>query len=180
MFGTIIKGGPPDLNKAIQTLRYATGDGRMLRVDQPDDALGVPVPKARDLAFRSVYYEREDRMMVEALYTTPGPKFRERRAIDRLDMLMFSERKNIEHRLQHEALKAVQAAVEAHNAVVQPIYNGPEDRVYLSETGHRVSEAVKAAATPGATPDATELEAACRANLYAADIVIANFNRKTS
>lgn len=179
---SIPKGADLDLSRVTASemrLRFGTGNGLMLRADQPADALGVPMPKARDVAFCANYVIYEDSLAVDAEYVTAGPTFKARCASGRMEQLMYSERKHIEHRLQHQALKDLQAAVEAHNAVVQPIYNGPEDRVYLSETGHRVSEAVKACATPGEQPDAIELQAACRANCYAADIVIANFNRRT-
>lgn len=178
MFGTITKGGIADLQN-VTVIRHASGDGRMLHADQPDDALGVPMPKAGQTDFLVTHHAHDEMVEVCATYRTHGPTFVARAAEAEMQLLMWSERKNIEHRLSYEALQAVRAQVEAYNAVVQPIYNGPEDRVYLSETGNRVFEAVKACATPGSTPDATELEAACRANLYAADIVIANFNRRT-
>lgn len=89
----------------------------------------------------------------------------------------FNHQREFEHELKVGAYLRMRAGIEAHNAVVQPIDNGPDDRVYFSETGHRVAEAVRASCE--GQPDSIELQSACRANLYAADIVIRNFNRQT-
>lgn len=131
MFGTITKGGIADLKnvtiRADAHLRDASGDG-----------LGVPVPKAGQTDFLVTHHAHKEMVEVCATYRTHGPTFVARAAEAEMQLLMWSERKNIEHRLSYEALQAVRAQVEAYNAVVQPIPNGPDDAVAASEAVTRV------------------------------------------
>ncbi len=153
---------------------------RVLERFQGDPYLGFRLPRAADCRFE--FSDRDYGWIVgcTASYVTPsGLLMRAHMEID-TSKLLRSELNGLQTYMQHHTLTCLRMEMQAHNAIVQPIDNSPDDRVYLSETGHRVSEAVKACATPGGKPDAEELEAACRANLYAADIVIANFNRRTS
>lgn len=140
----------------------------------PPPLLGYRLPCASDMSFQTARLDRERAMEVRATYTTTGPTFMASALQADQSFPMWSELRHVEFNLKRAALDLLRAQVMAHNDVVQPINNEPSDRVYLSETGHRVSEAVRAACD--GHPDSAELQAACRANLYAADIVIANFN----
>lgn len=184
MFGTITKGGADDLKRALQRHSAYVYDGaqhaqEMLERLAPEPVLGCRLPWAKDIEFLAVHSDHKEEMHIRGRYQSRGPRF-ESIHVAHLRWMMFSERKEAEFRTMRAVLHDLRAQVLAHNAVVRPIDNGPDDRVYLAETGHRVSEAVRACATLDGHPDAEELQAACRANLYAADIVIANFNHHTA
>jgi len=135
---------------------------------------GWPVPRANHVRVDWKLNNHATTVSSRVVYRTPGPFFVGVATAKDIDRWLPSERLGLESKLGQKALQIVQEQVREHNAAVQAIDNGPDDRVYLAETGHRVAEAVKA--TCEGKPDSAELEAACRANLYAADIVIANFN----
>lgn len=146
-----------------------------VRPGREEPALGYERPRPAQVEFYTVWYDHDDTIEVRATYRTSGPTFVAYKRLRELRFLMFSERRNVQHELEHKAFRRLCRQVESYNSVVQPIDNGPDDRVYLVETGHRVAEAVRASCE--GRPDSIELQSACRANLYAADIVIANFNR---
>lgn len=160
---------------ASETMRRASISERLMPAKLAP-YLGYSVPRAADcqFVFHDVHFDDHRQCSVEHI-TATGARFRGAVVQCGVRWMLASERMRLDHTLSVAALRSLQASIRAHNAVVQPIDNGPDDRVYLVETGHRVAEAVKA--TCEGRPDSTELQAACRANLYAADIVIANFNR---
>lgn len=171
MHGATIQGGASRLASAVERRN------RLMWRMIPPPHLGYALPDPEDVKFNDIQTDHDDTLEVQAAYRTSGPVFVAYERRRDLRFLMYSELKNLRHTLQHLAFHALRRQVEAHNAVIRPIDNGPDDRVYLVETGHRVAEAVRASCE--GRPDCAELQAACKANLYAADIVIANFNHHT-
>lgn len=121
MFGTITKGGPADLAKAIGA-----------QEDAP--YLGFRVPLAADckFTFRDIHFDDHRQCNVEHT-TRTGVRLRAAVVQRDVRFMLASERMRLDHALSVAALRELQAGIEAHNAVVLPIDNGPKDRVAFAE-----------------------------------------------
>lgn len=107
---------------------------------------GYPIPgphhctyQNREMSWGSVY-------QVAASYEVPGgPRWRAAAGYNFWDKLERKDRMKTHSDLTRMAYLHVVAGVKAHNAVVEPIDNGPDDRVAASEARTRVVLAMRTA-----------------------------------
>ena len=99
---------------------------------------GWPVPRANHVRVDWKLNNHATTVSSRVVYRTPGPCFVGVATAQEIDRWLPSERLGLESKLGQKALQIVQEQVREHNAVVQPVDNGPEDLVYLAETQYRV------------------------------------------